>query len=131
ADVVEGDELDSPTISAPFTAKPTREIPAASADIVLESAVIGLAGGTVEDEPEPATPPAAFTESVVPPTVIAEPVIPQAVTAEPPAPVAGPVAAAVAEPPAAIAESLATVGGPVAEPVAGPVAAAVAEPPVV
>ncbi|QUQ62810.1 hypothetical protein [Kutzneria sp. CA-103260] len=120
------DELDSPTLSARFVAKPAEPVvPGASTDIVLESAVIGLAGGTVDEEPpaaEPVALPVVEAPSVVatdaPATPVTESADPIAVTAEPPA------AAAIAEPPV------------VAEPpaAAGPIAAAAgagAEPPVV
>jgi hypothetical protein len=115
ADVV--DELDAPTVSAPFTAKPAPAV--ADADIVLESAVIGLAGGTIDDEPEPAAPapaPAAAPAfepapaAVAPTSVAFEPVAPVVEAPVVDAPVAGapePIAAAAApvvtaaEPPAA------------------------------
>ena len=144
ADVVEGDELDSPTISAPYTApapaepvapEPARPaIPLADTDIVLESAVIGLAGGMVDDEP--VVPPAAVTEAPAP---VAGPVAavaePSAATAEPVAPVAEPPVAmpvagpAVAVEPPAVVEPVAAAA--VAAAAAPPAAAAVAEPPVV
>ena len=142
ADVVEGEELDAPTQSVPYTATPVEAVaeaavpepvevepveveafvatpapaaPLVGKDIVLESAVIGLAGGTIDDEPEPAP----VTEAVAPPvfeapaveaSVVEAPVV-EAPVVEAPVAEAGPVAA-MAEPVAAVAEPVA------AEPVA-------------
>ncbi|MFI9387392.1 hypothetical protein [Kutzneria sp. NPDC052558] len=142
ADVVEGDELDAPTQSAPFTAQapaapepvvtepvvtepaagevavaePSRPaIALAGTDIVLESSVIGLAGGVVGDEPEPA-PAAEAVELSVFESPDAESPVAELVVSEP---AAGAPVAVVAEPviPAAVAE-------PVAEPVAAQTIAA-------
>jgi len=104
-------ELDSPTVAARFVAK-SAERPVVGTDIVLESSVIGLAGGTVDEEPPVPAPVLAAEAPVAPVTESADPI---AVIAEPPAAVAQ--TPVVTEPPAAV------VAGPLAEP---PV---VAEPP--
>lgn len=138
ADVVEGEELDAPTQSVPYTATPVEAvaeaaapepvevepveveafvatpapaIPLAGKDIVLESAVIGLAGGTIDDEPEAAPAAAPVAEAVAPPvfeapaveaSVVEAPVV-EAPVVEAPVTEAGPVAA-LAEPVPAVAE---------------------------
>jgi hypothetical protein len=118
APVVAAAELDSATVANRFVAKPAEPaLSFASTDIVLESAVIGLAGGTVDEEPPAALPvveSVTVQEPVVAPpseALISEaPVAPVIESAEPiavaePAVVEPPAVAAVAvaEPPAAAA----------------------------